>query len=242
MQLKYGSYAFDAGACKLATSSETLWNEGGQPYAQRRRIDVDGFLSANGQSAISAAMSALATALAIPYQDLNFYDDNGALTATALNNAASIGGVQVTSGPSFPDWRGNEFNQFRRFMFSAEAEYPITNTANLLLSFVEAMSFDGGGPIYGVRPALNGLPQRQLIYQFSVFKVAQEGRAVGYRKYPVPPAPRWPNALARSPNIRQESPQRRGKVKAAYDTYPISWSYNFESPTALTGFPSLWLG
>ncbi len=242
MQLKYGTYQFDAGACKIATSMDILWNDGGQPYAQRRKIDVDGYLSANGQAAISTAMSALTTALSTPYQDLNFYQDDGALSATTLTNATSIGGVQITSGPNFPDWKGGEYGQFRRFTFSAEAEYPITNSANLLLSFAESMTFDGGGPVYAVRPALNGPPQRQLIYQFSVFKVVQEGRAVGYRKYPTPPVPRWPNALARSPNVRQESPQRRGKVKAAYDSYPISWVYNFESPTALTGFPSIWLG
>ncbi len=242
MQLKWGSYAFDAGACKIATSAETVWNEGGQPLSQRRRIDVDGFLTANGQAAISLAMSALATALAIPYQDLNFYQDDGSLSATALNNAASIGGVHIINGPNFPDWKGNEYAQFRRFTFSAEAEYPIANTQNLLLSFRERLSFSGGGPVYGMMPALIGLPQRQLIYQFSVFKVTQDGEAVGYRRYPEPPGPIWPNALAHSPDITEISPKRRGKQKAGYDTYPVAWKYDFESATALNGFPSIWLG
>ncbi len=242
MQLRYGSYSFDAGACKLATSSETAWNEGGQPISQKRRIDVDGFLSGNGQAAISVLMSALATALARPYQDLNFYHDDGSLSATALNNAASITGVRIVAGPNFPDWKGNEFGQFRRFTFSAEAEYPLTNTQNLLAMFRERMTFSGGGPIYGFKMALNGPPQRQLIYPFSVFRATQEGEAIGYRAYPTPPVPRWPNNLKQSPNQSLDAPRRAGKIPASYQNYPVSWQYEFESASQLSGFPNLWLG
>lgn len=242
MQAKYGSYAFDPNAVKLATRAEILWNEGGQQYAIRKRIDADGYLSANGQTAISTAMSAMATALAIPYQNFYFYHDDGSLSATALPNATSISGVRVIDGPHFPDWQGNEFNQFRRFTFAVEAEYPLTNTNNLLLSFRERLSFSGGGPIYVHKLAINGRPQKQLVYPFSIFKVVQEGEAVGYRRYPTAPNPIWPAAMIVSPNVTAESPKRRGKTPAAYDTYPTTWQYNFESATQLVGVPNIWIG
>lgn len=241
MQLRYGTYSFDAGACKLATSSETVWNEGGQPISQKRRIDVDGFLTASGQSAISTAMSALATALATPYQDLNFYQDDGSLSATALNNAASISGVHIVRGPDFPDWKGNEFSQFRRFTFSAEAEYPLTNTKNLLVSFRERLTFSGGGPIYAYKLAINGPPQRQLIYPFSVFRATQEGEAVGYLRYPTPPPPIWPATLKQSPDESLISPRRAGKLPPSYQHFGVTWRYEFESAAQLSGFPNLWL-
>jgi hypothetical protein len=243
MQLKYGTYAFDANAVKLQTASRVNWNDGGQPMSITKSIAVDGYLTATGQAANSTAMSALATALATPYKDLYFYHDDATLSATALPNATSIGGVHIVDGPNFPDSIGAEFVNFRRFTFTAEAEYPITNTNNLLLSFRERLSFSGGGPIYAHRMAVNGLPQKQLVYPFSIFKTLQEGEAVGYRRYPTPPRPIWPSALIVSPNITEESPKRRGKLagQAGYEGYPVSWQYSFESSTQLVGVPNLWL-
>ncbi len=173
---------------------------------------------------------------------MNFYDDNGALTATALNNATSITGVRIVAGPNFPDWKGNEFNQFRRFTFSAEAEYPATNSANLLISFKERLTFSGGGPEYVWKKALFGLPQKQRTCAFSVFKAMQEGEAVGYLKYPTAPRPLWPSALIHSPDQTLASPMRKGGIVPHYDTYPTTWRYEFQAATQFTGLPNLWLG
>ncbi len=243
MQLKYGSYAFDANAVKLATSADLLWNEGGQPYKVRKRVEADGFLTASGQAANSTAMSALATALARPYQDLYFYHDDGSLSAMALPNATSIGGVRIVAGPNFPDSFGGEFSQFRRFTFAAEAEYPLANTNNLLLSFHERLSFRGGGSRYAVFDALNTLPQRQLVNKFTAYMATQQGEAVGFRGRPTPPDPIWPDALLNtSPDRDIDSPKRRGGLVARYEEWPVTWRYEFKSPTPLVGFPNLWIG
>lgn len=241
MQLKVGTYAFDANSLKFSTQSRKVWNEGGQLYAIRKSISVDGYLVANGQAAISAAIVALENALAIPYQDIVFYHDDATVSATALVSSSSVSGVQITNGPNFPDSVGVEFVNQRRFNFSAEAEYPAANSNNLLLSFREKLTFSGGGPIYVHKMAINGPSQKQLVYPFSIFKATQEGMATGYRHYPVAPDPIWPSALMTSPNQSLESPRRRGKVQAGYDSYPTAWSYNFESTIQLVGFPSLWV-
>lgn len=238
MYLKYGTYTFDSNATKIAFSMRTLINAGGQPHAQVKGIDVDGYLSATGQAALAQAASALATALARPYQDLVFYRDDGTATDTALYNATSTTGV-VIRDLRFPDSLGGEYATFRRFTFSAEAEYPVTNSAALLLNFREKLSFSGGGPIYRHRMALNGPPQKQLVYLASIYKATQEGEAVGYLFRPTAPAPIWPDALMHAPDTDMEAPQRRGKL---YTDYRVTWRYNFESAAALVGVPNIWKG
>lgn len=236
MQLKWGTYAFDSNSAKIAFALQTLINAGGQPYAQTKRIDVDGFLAADGQAAIQIAASALATALARPYQDLVLYRDDGTASDTALYNAPSTTGV-VIQGLAFPDSRGGEYATFRRFTFFAEAEYPITNSVGLLMSFREKLSFSGGGPIYRHRMALNGKPQKQMVYADSIYKATQDGEAVGYLSRPNVQPPIWPDALMQSPDVDMESPQRRGRL---YTDFRVTWRYNFESDAPLIGTPNVW--
>ena len=238
MQLRYGAYSFNANGVKVAFSQETLINAGGQPYAVRKRLDLDGYLEGDGQSAIQQAASALVTALSRPYQDLVLYRDDGTASDTALLNAGSITGV-VPQAPTFPDSIGAEYATLRRFRFSAEAEYPVTNAATLLVSFRETLSFSGGGPIYAHKMAINGPPQKQLVYPFSIYRATQEGEAVGYLFRPTAPAPIWPKALMQAPETSMVSPQRRGRL---YTEFSVTWSYQFESATPLVGVPNVWKG
>ena len=238
MEVKYGTYAFGANACEVKSSAQTTINDGGQPVSVRRRIDVDGYLNGDGQAAIAQAAAALVTALDKPFQDLILYRDDGTASDTKLLNSGSLTGV-VIRDVQFPDSRGAEYATFRHFRFSAEADYPLTNTLNLLMSFSETLSFSGGGPIYRHRLAINTRPQKQLVYPFSVFKVTQQGQAVGYRKRPLAPGPIWPAALMEAPDTSMDSPHRRGKL---YSDFAISWRYNFESATRLVGVPNVWKG
>jgi hypothetical protein len=133
---------------------------------------------------------------------------------------------------------GAEYATFRSFSFTAEAEYPLLGSQNLLLSWRETLSFSGGGPIYRHRLAINGAPQKQLVYPASIYTVNQSGQAEGYLTYPVAPAALWPFALKEQPKITRSTPTRKGP--AAYQAYPVSWSYDFESAAPLLGLPSLW--
>ena len=238
MQVKYGTYGFPANGVKVAFSQQTQINAGGQPYEVTKRLDLDGYLEGDGQAALVQAASALATALAVPYQDLVLYTDAGSPTDCKLLNASSTTGVVVTD-LQFPDSIGGEYATFRRFTMSAEASYPVTDSMSLLVSFSERLSFSGGGPIYRHRMAVNGRPQKQLVYPFSIFKVTQEGQAVGFRKRPTPPGPIWPNALMEAPDRTIDAPQRRGK---GYTDFAVSWRYNFESAVELVGVPNIWKG
>lgn len=236
MQAKYGTYAFAAGSVKTAFSLDTRFNAGGQPFETDMRIAVDGYLYASGQSAIQQAVSALRTALSRPYQDFVVYRDDGSPSDMALYNATSTTGV-VVKNLRFPDSVGNEYGEFRHFAFEVMASYPATGTAGLLTSFRESLSFSGGGPIYRHLMAINGKPQKQLVYPSSIYRVVQEGEAVGYLSQPTPPSPIWPTALMESPDLGVDSPQRRGKL---YTDFRVTWRYNFESADPLVGTPNIW--
>jgi hypothetical protein len=238
MQLKYGSYAFAANSVKLASHVETLWNAGGQPYAQKRSLQVEGYLTDSSQDNLIQDESALRTALGVSFKDLLFYGDDGTAAPVGLANAGSISGVQVHD-LEFSTTEGPEYCTVRSFRFTAWAEYPATGSASLLLSFKETLAFSGGGPLYKYRLAINGPPQRQLVYPQTVYRVTQSGELVGYRQYRTPPGPKWPAALVEAPRVTEESPTRRSL--GAYQGYPVRWEYHFESAAPLTGAPTLWI-
>jgi hypothetical protein len=236
MNVKWGSYSFGSNACRVQASSETVLNDGGQPIAVRRSLAVDGFLQGDGQAELAQSASALATALARPYQDLVLFRDDGSPSDTALYNAGSLTGVSI-EGLDFPGTDGGEYATYRRFRFTASAEYPLTSSAKVLVSFTESLTFSGGGPIYRHRPALNGKPQKQLIYPHSIFRATQAGEAVGFLATPQPPRALWPTALVEDPEITHVSPTRRGRL---YTDFVVRWKYSFESAEPLIGSPTLW--
>ncbi len=178
MQLKIGSYPFLANACDIQARFVTLKNKGGQPYASRQALDVTGFLQGTGQADITAKMNALASALATPYQDIVFYQDDGITpAATALYNNPSISGVIVTRGPEFKKNQGGEYSNYRTFEFTAEAEYPLAGSQDLLLDFRERIVATGGLPLRTIMLAVAGPHQEQIIYEQLPFELTQEGLA-----------------------------------------------------------------
>lgn len=241
MQLKWGSYAFDAGSVEVISSQETMLNDAKIPYSFKRTMEVRGYLNGDGQTALSTATSALQTALARPFQDLILYQDDNSPSATLLRNRDALGGVVITRGPTFAETQqGSEYTTVRRFSFTAEAEYQIEGTGGILISFTERMTYSGGGPLYVMRRALNGPPQRQKVYEHTEYVVVQTGEAVGYRGYPALPPSRWPSWLKESPVVARTTPMRVGQ--AGYKNYKIMWEYRHESPIALVGAPTVWRG
>ncbi len=239
MQLKYGSYAWAANSVTIATDIQETWNEGGQLLERTWRAHVTGYLAVNGQADCTQQMSAMDTALKVPYQDFVLLQDSGAQSATLLLNSGSITGVRVTHGPNFPKSDGAEYATERYFEFDVEASYPMSFATNFLVRFRETLEGWGGGPQYNVLPALNTPGQRQLIYPLVPFEGVQRGEAVGYLAYPPALPPIWPFALNEPGKITRRDPQRRGK---GYSEYPVSWEYHYKWPFPLVGFPNRWLG
>lgn len=240
MQLSYGDHTFDANSLWPFWSRRVVRNDAGFPLYETITLNIRGYLSAVGQSAITTAINDLRAALKIPYKDLAFKHDDASNSAHILRQTGSISGVVIIDGPHFTGQHGAEYATQREFEFTAEADYPLSNTTKKLVSFFESLTTMGGYPLYVCREALNGPPQRSLVYPRTTCTVIQSGKAVGFRDYPTPPPPLFPQALRGGRDgvrITPGTPERRGDN---YINYPISWEYLFESPTPLVGTPTLW--
>lgn len=221
----------------IAQSIETLWTSQGQPYAQIKRLSVEGWLSADGQAALTTAQLALESALRTNRVDLILYTDAGAQSSCKLLNQGSISGVKIVKGPVFDSTRGSEFATERHFTFEAEAEYALTGSSNVILEFEEEISIEEGGPIYIHQPAMKGPAFKTNTIEQMPWRATQSGSAVGYRKYPSAPLPLWPSDLMRPPRGTRRSPTRKHVAK--YQGFPVTWQYEFESIRPLIGLPSL---
>lgn len=235
LTLRYGSYAFDEGATQVSFMIDTQVNARGVPFSQVKQARVMGYISGSSTSDISAKCEALEAALATPYQDLGLYDGS-TLLHVALANSGSLTGT-VPTGPNYPDGKGAELATYRRFEFTIRAEYPLTS-GQVIQEYQETVSVQGtGGPRFVLKPALVGLPQKQIVQARTPVRATQSGRAVGYRDYPAFPNPLWPNdEHVEQRSLVRESPKPRG---LGYQDYPIHWSYSFESPVALNGATAL---
>ena len=139
---------------------------------------------------------------------------------------------------------GAEYSTFRSYEIEVEGEvHTATNSQAVLLQWNEALTFEGGLQLDIHLQPLIGLPIKQTPFQNTPYRARQEGSALGRLDWPVPPAPIWPGDEIRpSRSIRYESPERfdQGNGIVFFRNYPVSWSYTFESATALTGSPTLW--
>lgn len=240
VQLKWGSYAFDAGSVAITTSVETVRNEYGRPYKQRKRISCDGTLTGSSQSAVDTAIAALDAALKVPYQDLTLYLDGGGESSTKLSNSDSLSGVVIVSGPDYPSSEGGEYVNKRRFTFAAEAEYALSGTSNWLVSWSESLRFSGGGSLYVLKPAIIGPPQKQRLIEQTPYHATQSGEAVGFLAYPRPARPIWPADLVRAGEPEYIAPKRVATRR--YEGWTVRWNYEFASASPLVGLPTLWKG
>lgn len=241
MYMKWGSaYQFADNSVDVAKTIEFERDEADRPYCYKAALNVTGKLFASGQAACTLAESALHTALTTQYRDLIFYHDDNTPSAIGLTNADSLTGV-VIDNISFSGTHGAEYATLRTFSFRAWAEYAMPRTSRNLISYRETFTYTGGGPLYAVREAINGvLPIRELIYPYTAYILTQSGEAVGFQSYPAAPQPAFPSMLrgGRDGNrVTRDAPRRRG---VHYQNYPITWEYVFESPTPLSALPKPW--
>lgn len=237
MQLIYRSYSFKVNGVKVTTQQVTNLTDARVPYSVTNSLTCDGYLEGSGQSGCTTEENALRAALAVNFGDLTLKQDDGSNSATLLDNYSSLSGVVITAGPSFMDAMGPEYVNQRHFVFTAEAEYILTGSNFLWKSYEETVAYSGGGPLYIMKKALNGPPQRQLIYQQTPYIAMQTGRAVGFRSRPATPAPIWPFALMEAGSVNWKSPRRQG---GSYIDWEVDWSYHHEWHAPLIGAPRLW--
>jgi len=237
MYLAYGTYSHSQGETAIQITRTPEYNEAAQAWAYRERWDVQGLLTNNSGSLadMQTAIAALEAAYASDGYDLVLHLPDGTATNHAMRTAGAIGGTRIVQPVSYPEGSGPEGVTYRSYSLAVEGLF-LTGVGTLL-SWVESISFSGGGPVYGHIETLKGLPVKQKLRSASVYRAIQQGEAVGISAYPSVPAAIWPTAQVRTGGIRRQSPRRQG---SSYIEFPVSWNYEFESAYPLVGNPTRW--
>lgn len=244
MQLKYGTFPFEANTNVISSSTRVTFSRAKTPLTYETSLTVKGDLLADvGASDLQANLSAkelaMRAALRMPFKDLIFYTDAGAMSSIILPNAGSLSGVTI-SNIEFPGQAAQgEFVARRQYSFTASAEYLFSPLVTPFVYFTETLEFHGGGPRHIMCEAVTNVPpQRQLTYPQTKYCVTQSGEAEGLLAFPNAPPPKFPFALIdANPRLRMTTPDRIG---FKYRNYKISWSYSFEWHVRLAGIPTLW--
>lgn len=244
MHWTYGSHTSESNDSIIASHVEIVRNRAGEMMERKFRHEVAGYLKATGatdaivQASMKTKMDNLLSNLAVQNRDFIFYLDDGTPSATHLYNVGSITGVKVVEGPSFVGTTGDERGTQCKFQFAVEASYPLAGAPRFLF-FREKLTFRGGGPIYIVRGAVKGPPQRQKVAEQSPFYATQEGYLEGYLQAAAqPPPPIWPGAVLHRPEVDREGGERRGN---GYSGFPLRWKYEYGATGPLVGLPHAWV-
>ena len=235
MQFRYGNYqhATDELAIVDATIQRNYSRRGLRTHLTHT-WQLRGTLipTAATPTAITTALAALANAYAVDGLNAGLYEDDGRQTGYFLNSGLSLGGVKVISPPSLPDGAGASYVTHLRYSITLQADFadPVGN----LEFYQEQLSYMGdAGPIRQWVTPISGPPQRQTIQQRSTQRITQSGTAIGYLRRPNPGNPFWPQLEHRERRrVVAISPEVNGRAETSWG---ISWSYEFESASNLSG-------
>jgi hypothetical protein len=236
MILKYGPYVHDPNECAVVIAKRAVFSPRGDREFVRETWFITGVKQAASQSALTAALADLRAAYNVNGLDAGLYLADGAtLTDHALPSGETLGGVRVVR-IDFPRGDGAEYSTFRTYRITLEADFP--DAGGMLLEYAEALQFEGtGGPRRIFLEVLEGLPSEQIGAQCTPCRATQQGRAVGFGTYPVPPPPIWP--MAELPDRRRITLGAPERIAGQFARFPVEWHYAFESIVPLSGFPSI---
>ncbi len=238
MQVRYGNWAAAAGACRFGVRQAAVLDARGAPYMYDFDVDVAGRLYGEGDGFLSAAEVLMRNALSRPFQDFGVLRTNGTPSGSYWRNSQTVGGI-VIHDLNFQGTAATEYVFFREFTFTAKFRLPLTTTANAIVEFHESVEFTGGEPEFVFKRAMNALPQKQLVWFATEYRVTQSGKAVGFLDYP--PAARllFPGDKVTAPRVVKDNPQRVGD---GFIHYPVTWQYSFASAAPMIALPNVWPG
>ena len=242
LQCHWGSYAHDTAENWFRFESRIQHSRLGRPQSITTRITLWGVKIAASQAALTTALAALESAYSQDDKDFRVKLADGTDTQHKLLSAGSLNGVQVKDF-SYIDrdprhgQSGTEYVNKRTYRVVLEAEGIDPDAYSLLFWDEQLTGIGTGGLAFILKTALVGTPQRQDLVQQTPSVVIQQGRALGYTDWPVPAQPKFPTHehLERR-RIAYGTPQAFGLRQNTL--YPITWYYEFESPTLLSGLPT----
>lgn len=237
MQVQYGTYTHPDNECTVVIARQGIFDRGICTKI-RETWTIDGIINiVDGQDIddISGRIAEIETAYATHGLNVSLIGPSGP-TSHALTSDNCLGGTRIVVPPSFPKGDGTEYATIRTFSVVIEGDILTTDGNGGLMEFRESLEFTGGGPRWVIIETRRGLGVRQQVSEYVPYRVRQSGQAVGVTGWPNIPAPLWPaNEHQDRRVIVRSAPERVGP---SFTGWPVTWSYEFESTTALTGLPT----
>lgn len=220
-QVKYGSYTHDAGNVKLSISRKSA----------REDWIIEGKLTGT-ESELTTKINALIAAYSTNGSTLKLVSSSGSDSAHVL-----VGATIETI--EWPDSTSPEYATCRTYRITAWG--PINGGENTLspgeVTFQETLSIEGGGARFVMVATFDG-PRKQEIDGVAPYRAVQSGFSKSQTGYPTPPSP----LFASDEHVDQRRIEKKGpprQVAGSTTVYEVSWTYVFESATALSGSPNV---
>ena len=243
MICKYGTspafrYTHVAGEVGLTVQPQTVFTERNERLGIKWTYVLNGRLLAANVSALTTAIDALEAAYGADGYDWCMYDTDGTTpTSHFLDSSEAMGGVKVVS-LSYPATPRPQYVNMRDYQITLEATFHDDSPPSIL-AWTEAISYEGGGPVYRMLPNITGKSTRQQVNEEMHYRLSQRGMAVGRIAYPNVAAPLFAGAQARPVIITKDLPDYMGPSGGLQlQNYTISWDYLFESTDNLAADPT----
>lgn len=242
MILSYGEYEHVDNSVWFTVLKNTVRSARQIPIKQTVQFIIYGSVRGETTADVETAITGLETAYAVQGGDLIFKDNDGNNTPHTILNADTVNGVQ----PGAVRWlsgiqgygSGTQLINRRDFQIvvSADIDFALSGDQNLESYSETVMLIGTGGTDFSIVSSFTGAPIRQDRITYTPYRAVQRGSAIGYLSVPTPPTPIWPTALKPMSVVNSiGTPKFYG---AAQRHFPVSWSYEFESATALVGGPT----
>jgi hypothetical protein len=218
----------------VAISSSLVSDYRSQAYLRKVQWTIEFRLINSGTSAVDldAGIAEINGWYAAEYDAIALLHDNSATTAHSISSATGlIGKIRTTSPPSYARWQNGEYVSYRTGSVTVEAMESVGPEAGRIIEFSQRIDFSGGGAEVAYLQPNVGFPTGQTTRTNTPFNATQSGRIVHWDGYGSLPAPIWPAALIAAPKVTLENPTYNG---AAAFNYPQSYTYTFQSASALT--------
>ena len=242
MYVKWGDFRFEYAGCELVIDRQPQLDAAQNPIGFEEVWRMRYLLPnpTGNQGVMTSKLRELEQAFSRGGKDLRLLLSDGSSDSNhVLLSKNTQGGTRVTKPPSYPEGKGYQYGTFRTVDIEVTAFIPVAaNSRSALASFVETLSYQGGGPRYGHLEPVVGLPIKQKLKQATVWRARQQGVMIGLYSYPTTiPLPIWPDALIESQGV-EIGPV--GRVGNTLMNFQVQWTYNFEAALPRTGRPHVW--
>lgn len=231
MQVKYGSYPFNADDVAISHTKRAMRAETGLRTGIIDMWVLTFRLRGDTQAEITTAVNALYSAFAVDGKDLVLLDNDGNNSAFITDSGSTTSGVRVKD-IDFPNLANGQYSFYIDGVVSLEAETVTNQDANLVYS--DTLSISGnGGPKTVILETARGLPITQTTRQRTVVRGMQSGTAKALGAVPNKPLIMFPNLLINE-GVQESitSGIEGGKI-----VYTLNWSYPYQSSNYFSGIP-----